>query len=187
IVIMDQDNSSTFQYNSEEDTNNLLESNSESSLPYNLECFPEHSTSLYTSEYSTSPYNSDQFTSISDNPENLISLLENFDYSDSSNSNTTQNTKKHKSEFIISPNKKSRPEKSRVWHHMKKDKIVKKETICLVPVKQNEKIEKCGETFALSTSTSTLGSHLPQKDPTQPTLLDIIKKPPPLLSKKKID
>ncbi|KAF0436973.1 hypothetical protein F8M41_004550, partial [Gigaspora margarita] len=141
---MDQNNSYTFQYNSEEDTNTLLESNSDSFLPYNLECFPEHSTSsLYTSEYLTSLYNSDQFTSTSDNPKNLTSPLENFDYSDSSNNNTTQNTKKHKSVFIISPNKKSRPEKSWVWRHMKKDKIVRKETKCLVPVNQNEKIEEC--------------------------------------------
>ncbi|CAG8588634.1 23503_t:CDS:2, partial [Gigaspora rosea] len=144
----------------------------------NLEC----TTSLYTSE---SSFSSEQFNL--DNSENLTSPSDSFTYSDSSN---VKNTKKHKSVFAISSNKKPKPGK-------------------------NEIIGPCEETFALLTSTSTLRAHLctvhrlsekgsllplsgtskqpifkkpihvAQNDPTQPTLLDTITKLSSLSSKRK--
>ncbi|CAG8570725.1 25537_t:CDS:2, partial [Gigaspora rosea] len=95
------------------------------------------------------------------------------------------------------------------------NKYIKKETKCLVRVKRDGNIVECSETFALLTSTSTLGSYLrtiyrlldkgsllplsgtseqpaskkpiniAQKDPTQPTLIDTLKNKPLLSSKKK--
>ncbi|CAG8724375.1 11780_t:CDS:1, partial [Cetraspora pellucida] len=126
-----------------------------------FQSFSEHSIlSLYTIKYSTSLSNYEQFTLLSDKPENLTPSLDSFDYSNSSHLNPIQNAKKHKSVFITSSNKKPKSKKSWVWDHMRKDKHVKKETICLVLVKQNGKVEKCEETFALLTSTSTLDAHL---------------------------
>ncbi|CAG8636020.1 5829_t:CDS:2, partial [Racocetra persica] len=159
-------NDSTFQDESEDTSDSILEYNSdsifvtpfESSALYNeysmsssnLEC----TTLLYTSE---SLYSSEPLTL--DNPENLTSPPDSFTYSDPPNINFSQNTKKHKSVFATS-NKKPKPRKSWVWKHMKKDKFIKKETKCLVLIKKVEKIEPCRETFALLTSTSTLRAYL---------------------------
>ncbi|CAG8719295.1 1847_t:CDS:1, partial [Dentiscutata heterogama] len=160
---MDQ-NDSIFQYESEDISNNILEHNSDSiynmsfeySIPSNLEYSNlERTNSLCASE---SSYNSEQQTL--DSPENLASPSDGFDYSDSSNINPVQNRKKHKSVFVKSSNKKPNPGKSWVWHHMRKDKYVKKETICKVPVNRDGKIGPCGESFSLLSSTSTLGAHL---------------------------
>ncbi|CAG8462365.1 8834_t:CDS:2, partial [Scutellospora calospora] len=195
LVIMNQENSFTFQPNSAEDNSDSISIIPfESSSLYNLECsnsYSENSTSsLYATKYPTSLSNYEQFTLPSDKPENLTSPLDSFNDSDSLNLNPIQNTKKHKSVFITSSNKKPKPEK-------------------------NGKIEKCEETFALLTSISTLGAylrtvhhlsenskllplsgasellvfkkpiHIAQKDPTQLTLLDTIKKQLLLFSKKK--
>ncbi|CAG8637194.1 12358_t:CDS:1 [Racocetra fulgida] len=226
---MDQDNS-IFQHELEDTFDNLLESNSDSmsiipfessSTAYNLEYFISpfndeyFNSSLYTSENLTLSDNSAQSALSLDNFEEITLSSDSLNYSDSSNSTSLQNTIKHKSVFVTSFNKKPKPGKSWVWKYMNKDKLVKKIT-CLVPVERNRKIEKCGESFALLTSTSTLGAHLrtihrlsengsllplsgiskqpiskkpievAQKDPTQPTLLDTIKNRHYLL-KKKID
>ncbi|KAF0510169.1 hypothetical protein F8M41_018459 [Gigaspora margarita] len=122
-----------------------------SSSSHNLECFillspshnPEPFTSsssiecsdplLYTSEYSTLLYYSNQSTSPLDNFKNFTSLSDNLNDSDSLNT-LLQNTKKHKSVFVVSSTNKPKPGKSWVWDYMRKDKTIKKETKCLVLV-----------------------------------------------------
>ncbi|CAG8723707.1 15603_t:CDS:2 [Dentiscutata erythropus] len=154
---MDQ-NSSTFQYESKNTSNNILKNNSDSISNMffelsNLESYNfEHanlscvSESLYNSEYHNL-----------DSPKNLVLLSDSFNYSDSSNINSLQSNKKHKLVFAILSNKKAKPKKSWVWHYMRKDKSVR---ICEISVNRNGKIELCGELFSLLISTSTLGAHL---------------------------
>ncbi|CAG8468668.1 16551_t:CDS:2, partial [Gigaspora rosea] len=114
-IFLDQ-NDSTFQDESEDTSDSKLEYNLdsisvtpfESSTLYNeysmsspnLEC----TTLLYTSE---SSFSSEQFNL--DNSENLTLPSDSFTYSDSSN---IKNTKKHKSVFATSFNKKPKPGKS---------------------------------------------------------------------------
>ncbi|KAF0464637.1 hypothetical protein F8M41_026466 [Gigaspora margarita] len=207
---MDQENSFTLRYESEDTSDNILEHNSASIVPYEFSSSPcsfEYFTSSNL-EYSTSPsYISDsistiplessscnleyvasspnfEYVDLSPNLEyidsfpnleystssiytsnseeinlslndsnNFTAINDTFDYPDdypdSSNIPTLQNSKKHKSVFVTLSNKKPKPGKSWVWCHMKKDKYVKKETKYKVPVKRDEKIVDCGETFAL--------------------------------------
>ncbi|CAG8626229.1 11280_t:CDS:2, partial [Cetraspora pellucida] len=145
FATINQDNS-TFQYESKDAYNNLLESNSDSlfivpfkssSTPYNFEYSTSSSnlahfnSSLYASEYSTSSHNSEQLALPLDSSEDITLPLDNLDYSNSLNTNFLQSTRKHKSVFVILSNKKSKPGK-----------------------------KKCKEMFILLTSTSTLGAHL---------------------------
>ncbi|CAG8471110.1 1001_t:CDS:2 [Racocetra fulgida] len=181
---MDQ-NDFIFQDESEDTSDSILEYNLdsisvmpfESSALYNeyLISSPnlEHTTSLYTSE---SLYSSEPLTL--DNPKNLTLCNE---YSTSS-PNLEHTTSLYTSKSLYS----SEP--------LTLDNPKNLTSPSDIPVKKGEKIGPCGETFALLTSTSTLGAHLctvhrlsekAQNDPTQPTLLDTITKPSSLSSKKK--
>ncbi|KAF0429273.1 hypothetical protein F8M41_005723 [Gigaspora margarita] len=96
----------------------------------------EYSTSsIYTSNYSTSSYNSEEINLSLNDSNNFTAINDTFDYPNSSNIPTLQNSKKYKSVFVTSSNKKPKPGKSWVWCYMKKDNYVKKETKCKVPVK----------------------------------------------------
>ncbi|CAG8713085.1 4243_t:CDS:2, partial [Gigaspora rosea] len=235
---MDQDDYPTFQYGSEDISDDILECNSIPIAPLepsSFICHLEHVTTISNPEYSnvsiyasdpvsviptksssshnlehftssssshnldhftsSSPsHNLERFTSSSNNLENFTSLSDNLNDSDSSNT-LLQNTKKHKSIFVASSTKKPKPRK--------------------IPVERNRKIVSCGESFALTSSTSTIGAHLrtihrlsekgsllplsgtserlaskkpvaiAQKDPMQPTLLDMLNKQPSLSSNKK--
>ncbi|KAF0381814.1 hypothetical protein F8M41_012036 [Gigaspora margarita] len=79
-------------------------------------------SSLYTSKYSTSLYNSEESNLSLNDSENFTAINDIFDYPDSSNIPTLQNAKKYKLVFVTSSNKKPKPGKSWVWHHMKKDR-----------------------------------------------------------------
>ncbi|KAF0520766.1 hypothetical protein F8M41_016103 [Gigaspora margarita] len=163
---MDQENSFTLRYESEDTSDNILEHNSAPIVPYEFSSSPR-SFEYFTSpnlEYSTSPsYTSDsistipleslscnleyvasspnlEYVDLSPNLEshseeinlslndsnNFTEINDTFDYPDSSNIPTLQNSKKHKSVFVASSNKKPKPGKSWVWRHMKKDKYIKK-------------------------------------------------------------
>ncbi|CAG8691573.1 21209_t:CDS:1, partial [Gigaspora rosea] len=73
----------------------------------------EYSTfSIYTSNYSTSSHNSEEINLLLNDSNNFTAINDTFDYPDSSNIPTLQNSKKHKSVFVTSSNKKPKPGKS---------------------------------------------------------------------------
>ncbi|CAG8758016.1 15954_t:CDS:1, partial [Gigaspora rosea] len=100
---------------------NLKYIDSSTNLEYSI-------SSIYTSNYSTLSYISEEINLLLNDSNNFIAINDTFDYPDSLNIPTLQNSKKHKSVFVTSLNKKPKPGKSWVWCHMKKDKYVKKET-----------------------------------------------------------
>ncbi|CAG8675085.1 4600_t:CDS:2, partial [Ambispora gerdemannii] len=59
----------------------------------------------------------------------------------------------------INSNKRSKPRKSWVWNHMKKDKINKK-VKCLIWSDINGDLKQCTRLFELKTSTTNLATHL---------------------------
>ncbi|CAG8673690.1 hypothetical protein C2G38_2227871 [Gigaspora rosea] len=146
---MNQDDYPIFQYGLKDISDDILECNSIPIAPLESSsflCHLEHVTTISNPEYSNrSIYASDPVSVIPTesssshnleyNLENFTSLLDNLNDSDSSNT-LLQNTKKHKSVFVASSTKKPKPGKSWV------------------------KIVSCGESFALTSSTSTLGAHL---------------------------
>ncbi|CAG8716136.1 3972_t:CDS:2 [Gigaspora rosea] len=177
---MDQDNYPTFQYRSEDISDDILECNSIPIAPLDssFSCHLEHITTISNPKYSNvSIYTFDP-----------VSII------------PTKSSSSHNLEHVGS---------------YEKDKTIKKEIKCLVSVKRKGKIVSCRELFALISNTSTLGAHLrmvhclfekgsllllsgtserlaskkpvaiAQKDPMQPTLLDMFNKQPSLSSNKK--